>query len=487
MSNKHCRKRPHESNKENSPRNSKKSPEEITVDTIASENTALRARAELRVLEQEKSKLEKQRKIQLKEFETSKADARRLLEKVTKKMNTQEQRELLKLLSQNFEYEMKTIELQADIFARDYSIKHKDLQLLRMSQHRSLCDTLIYQQRRLIQEHQILVPSDLEELYQLYSRDIDEGQLIQDLKNHSPRSIAGANGKPSTTSTLPFLSQIAEEDLTSASTSVTSFHLPNNANRRNNYPLSTIISHRTLSDQDLFTRVNNESNNNDLGQDSPLTGNKPISYSHFNFEQSLKPQLTKGNSLASLSSESVDVPINTGDMTTGGGGGGGVQRKVHTTTPPNDSSVEPTLFLNNNVKGKAKLRKQTQDIAARAAQRRANLHHRELMEDMGPVFSNDPIVSKENTASAFGLEITSVKPKKTVTINDPAMSRSRGNDFHRTNSFSPEPISTDPFYSTPNNRTTKNQPKKRSISHGSTLNSRSNMPIVNVIVPREHF
>jgi hypothetical protein len=66
-------------------------------------------------------------------------------------MNNVEQRELLKLLSQNFEYEMKTIELQADIFTRDYSIKHKDLQLLRMSQHRSLCDTLIYQQRRLIQ------------------------------------------------------------------------------------------------------------------------------------------------------------------------------------------------------------------------------------------------------------------------------------------------------------------------------------------------
>lgn len=66
-------------------------------------------------------------------------------------MSTIEQRELLKLLTQNFEYEMKTIELQAEIFARDYSIKHKDLQLLRMSQHRSLCDTIIYQQRRLIQ------------------------------------------------------------------------------------------------------------------------------------------------------------------------------------------------------------------------------------------------------------------------------------------------------------------------------------------------
>jgi len=46
---------------------------------------------------------------------------------------------------------MRTIELQAEIFARDFSIKHKDLQLLRLSQHRSLCDTLIFQQRRLIQ------------------------------------------------------------------------------------------------------------------------------------------------------------------------------------------------------------------------------------------------------------------------------------------------------------------------------------------------
>ena len=32
-------------------------------------------------------------------------------------------------------------------------------------------------------EKQILVPSELEELYKLYSRDIDEGQLIHDLKS----------------------------------------------------------------------------------------------------------------------------------------------------------------------------------------------------------------------------------------------------------------------------------------------------------------
>jgi hypothetical protein len=38
---------------------------------------------------------------------------------------------------------------------------------------------------------------------------------------------------------------------------------------------------------------------------------------------------------------------------------------------------------------------------------------------LGPTHSSDPIITKENSSSAFGLEITGVKPKKTVTINDP--------------------------------------------------------------------
>ena len=78
----------HESNKENSPRNSKKTPEEIHLDNVTSETNVQRARAELRVLEQERSKLEKQRKTQLKDFEASKSDARRLLEVCRKKNST---------------------------------------------------------------------------------------------------------------------------------------------------------------------------------------------------------------------------------------------------------------------------------------------------------------------------------------------------------------------------------------------------------------
>lgn len=181
-------------------------------------------------------------------------------------------------------------------------------------------------------------------------------------------------GKASTA--LPFLSQIAEEELTSASTSVTSFHLPNSVARRTNPPV-TLPPTRTLSDQDLFTRVTGEINGENV-PDSTSTTIKPISYAHFNFDQSSKPQLAKGNSMVSMSSESVDVPIQHADAT---------RRKVRTNSPPLDPTAEssPAFFKNNKVR----LRKQTQDIAARAAQRRANLHHKELMEDMGEKISKE--------------------------------------------------------------------------------------------------
>ena len=77
--------------------------------------------------------------------------------------------------------------------------------------------------------------------------------------------------------------------------------------------------------------------------------------------------------MVSVSSESVDVPIHNTDTAT--------RRKVRTTSPPLDQTLDssPALFKSSKVR----LRKQTKDIAAKAAQRRANLHHKELMEDMG--------------------------------------------------------------------------------------------------------
>mgnify|MGYP001130404783 FL=1 len=278
------------------------------------------------------------------------------------------------------------------------------------------------------------------------------------------------NGKSSNnpSTNLPILSQIAEEDFASASTSITSFHLHN---RRRSQPLLAVPPARTLSDQDLFTRVNNNSNEDPLSSSS----DKRFSYSHFNFEQANKQQqqqqqLIKGNSLVSTSSDSVDLPVHQNDSNT---------RRRGRISPLADTAPESSPnFLSKSTKNKDQLRKQTQDIAAKAAQRRANLHHKELMQDLGSTEFSEQNPFNDNTASTFGLEITSVKPKKTVTIND------RRNEFRRTNSDSPElfkngllikiclvrcvDLSFD-FYldplnqSTNNTRQTKTQPKKRSI------------------------
>ena len=83
------------------------------------------------------------------------------------------------------------------------------------------------------------------------------------------------------------------------------------------------------------------------------------------------------------------MPI-TGNDSMISGGMGATRRKVHTTSPPHDTSLDssPTFTKNNPGQNKVKVRKQTQDIAAKAAQRRANLHHKELMSDIGKLVAN---------------------------------------------------------------------------------------------------
>ena len=125
-----------------------------------------------------------------------------------------------------------------------------------------------------------------------------------------------------------------------------------------------VPTYQTLSDHDLFTRVNNT---------------KPLTFSQSNFDSSTKQQqqqLIKGSSLMSFSSDSVDPndSIN---------GHGATRRKVHTTSPPHDTPDEFASIFNKNTQSKVKFRKQTLDIAAKAAQKRANLHHKQVMEDMG--------------------------------------------------------------------------------------------------------
>jgi len=138
-------------------------------------------REELKVVEAEREELEIKRKAAGKELEATKVRTKRLRDQASKKLNSTEQKEILTLLVKNFEFEIRNIEMQADLFKRDFKLREQDMVILRLEQHRSLCDTLIYQQRQLITDNGLQIPQDLNELYHLYARDVNEGQLMKDL------------------------------------------------------------------------------------------------------------------------------------------------------------------------------------------------------------------------------------------------------------------------------------------------------------------
>lgn len=216
--------------------------------------TVMNAREELKVVEHDRDELEQKRNQTLRELELCRAKTRKLRDAASKKLTNTEQKEILGLLLKNFEFEMKNIEMQAELFKRDFKLREQDMVILRLEQHRSLCDTLISQQRKLIVDNNISLPSDLDELYKFYTRDTAEGQLVKDLSslrsnsqvsiNMSPKptqlASTSSNSQTAANSTThsTFLTQIQEENYNNGSTTPASmvsiiFIFPNN-NRKTN-------------------------------------------------------------------------------------------------------------------------------------------------------------------------------------------------------------------------------------------------------------
>jgi hypothetical protein len=213
-------------------------------------DSVVNSREELKVVEQDKDELEVKRSDMLKELEQCKAKTRKLRDIASKKLTNHEQKEILGLLLKNFEFEMKNIEMQANIFKRDFKLREQDMVILRLEQHRSLCDTLIFQQRRLIIDNNLQIPSDLDELYFLYSRDVNDGQLMKDLtgtRSTSNSSLATNSPKPNAST---FLTQIQEESSTTPS------NINNNYDDFNNNSLNDNFLNKYQSQPNPWTRKN---------------------------------------------------------------------------------------------------------------------------------------------------------------------------------------------------------------------------------------
>lgn len=378
----------------------------------------LNAREELKVVEQDREELDVKRRDVIKEYDTLKQKTKKLRDIAAKKLNSQEQKEILNLLLKNFEFEIKNIEMQADLFKRDFKLREQDMVILRLEQHRSLCDTLIFQQRRLIVENNLSIPSDLNELYFLYSRDVNDGQLMKDLSGvRSTSSNSSLNTNSPKPQANAFLTQIQEENGTENGTPII-----NDVSNRHD--------HQNSNNNNGLWKRNNNNNNNDSKHQQPNNKSKRNFKDH-NYQQPNNFHVANGatygngttatnmlapqnaffkdnkNNSSMLSSSTNDSNMEiviesngTKSLAPRHHGKNGVLTSnnalVNTNMIIPPGQVVPSYNnggtgSNSNSGTNSNPKRLTQSIAAIAAQRKATQHHRDLMQEMGQYQANGPI------------------------------------------------------------------------------------------------
>ncbi|XP_032285693.1 kinesin-like protein KIF19 [Phoca vitulina] len=132
------------------------------------------ARESIASLVGEQKKLRKQKLALEQRCRELRARGRRLEETLPRRIGSEEQREVLSLLCRVHELEVENTEMQSHALLRDGALRHR-----REEQHRSLCDQIIQGQRQIIDDYNLAVPQHLEELYEVYLRELEEGSLEQ--------------------------------------------------------------------------------------------------------------------------------------------------------------------------------------------------------------------------------------------------------------------------------------------------------------------
>ena len=374
----------------------------------------LNAKEELNVIKHDLENLEFKRYETLKEYEQSNAKTQKLKESIAKKLSTHDQKEILKLLCNNFEFEMKNLEVQANLFIRDFKIREKEMVILRLEQHRSLCDMLIQQQRRLILEQNLPISQDLDELYFLYSRDIREGQLMKDISelNNNNFNVINKNSEQKNKSLI----KITEEDsIFNEITSTISEEKPNDITFPSPWSKRNFVStlDRSYSDNKVFYKTNKALQNNKKeakreGFKNKLASNQNTSninsMPHFAFNKKMKDSK---NNMSMLSTGTNDSNIEILIENNG----------IEKTKIVNDYEQIDSNNDNNNNQNKTnkKMKKHTQGIAAVAAQKKASQHHRDLMQEFvkSDEFNNEsPSRINENNLKQAILNLNDGNSKK---------------------------------------------------------------------------
>ncbi|XP_025765343.1 kinesin-like protein KIF19 [Oreochromis niloticus] len=161
-------------NKDESEKDSDSS--ESPPDTTETQEVAI-ARENLVALMAEQKKIHKEKALLERRFLELRDQARRLEELLPRRVSSEEQREVLGLLCKVHELEIENAEMQSHALLKDNVIRQKNFVVQRFEQHRHLCDEIIQQQRQFIDDHSLPVPPHLQELYDMYMRELDDRKL----------------------------------------------------------------------------------------------------------------------------------------------------------------------------------------------------------------------------------------------------------------------------------------------------------------------
>ncbi|XP_051035909.1 kinesin-like protein KIF19 [Phodopus roborovskii] len=135
------------------------------------------ARENIAALVGEQKKLRKQKLALEQRCRELRARGQRLEETLPRRIGSEEQREVLSLLCRVHELEVENTEMQSHALLRDSALRHRREAVRRLEQHRSLCEEIIQGQRQIIDDFNLEVPRHLEELYEVYLRELEEGSL----------------------------------------------------------------------------------------------------------------------------------------------------------------------------------------------------------------------------------------------------------------------------------------------------------------------
>uniref|UniRef100_A0A8C9TIH7 Kinesin-like protein n=1 Tax=Scleropages formosus TaxID=113540 RepID=A0A8C9TIH7_SCLFO len=137
----------------------------------------LLARENLVALIAEQRKVRKQKVALERSFQELRERAQHLEDQLPQRASSEEQREVLSLLCKVHELEMENAGMQSRAVLRDSALRRTEAVVQRFERHRELCDKIIQQQRRFIDDRSLLVSPQLQDLYEMYARELDDRNL----------------------------------------------------------------------------------------------------------------------------------------------------------------------------------------------------------------------------------------------------------------------------------------------------------------------